>query len=330
MNSARLHGLSISMQCADEQVQREWRSLFAYEQNPSGAGTSNPDHDILVEVEVSETDLRPPEGDPFYNSHYPPLNVYAQNGQEIVLCPSSQVKIRLNLLNPAESGKPVKPDAIVTLTHQILQDDGFEDVMTLALAPFFRRNGLFMIHAFAAALLGQAVLFVGPRGHGKTSSGLALVLDKWDFLANDIALMREYEGIEALLSPGSIHVSPQTGTFLPQLDKYFQHYSPHQFHGKVAIPRHKLLAQSKPTLSAKLNIVYFPEIGAGQEHKTEQIPRAVGLARLMEASIDQWDKDAWLNHVDFLERLSHQVQFRTLILGQNLPSLPDLLQTELE
>ena len=71
---------------------------------------------------------------------------------------------------------------------------GFEDLTTLALAPLLRRLGLFMIHAFTAALSGKAVMFVGPSGSGKTSCGLALASAGWQILANDVALMQESGG----------------------------------------------------------------------------------------------------------------------------------------
>ena len=243
--------------------------------------------------------------------------------------PSGQIQICLKRNQEKMLDANHRAKAIVKITREILDNGGFEDVMTLALAPFLRRQGFFMVHAFTAAIGQQAVMFAGPSGQGKTSAGLVLVCNGWSFLANDVTLLSTNGSVKALLSPGTVHTWPSTLTLLPHLTRLLEQQQPHPYHGKIPIPRLALLARNSPQLSAEMTAVYFPEITRHGEHTIIPLNRAEGLARLMESSIDQWDRSAWQGHIDFLVRLSHQVTFRQLMLGQNLSTLPELLDQDL-
>lgn len=321
-----LHGQNIALSCADLRVQQQWRQLFAFElATPSANKQATA---LLVHILITENKPELPQGQPFYSSQFPPLKVFASRAGEISLVPTNEVLIRLNFgAQPAT--EPI-PDIMITMTPFVLESDSFEDVITLALAPMLRRRDLFMIHAFTAAHQGQAVMFVGASGSGKTSSGLALVSGGWEILANDIALLSENGVINALLSPGTVHATPQTLALLPDMEARFQHITKHPYHGKVAIPRQDLLKLPNPLQTAPISAIYFPEVGTGPNHQISALHPAVGLARLMEASIDQWDKPTWLSHVDFLDRLSQQVRFRKLTLGSNLATLSNVLDEKLD
>ncbi len=322
---ANLHGLSISLRCEEPQVQKQWRDLFDFETLEAAGNKVRPAANITVQVDVTADPPAPPPIQPFYISQFPPIEVYAYPQDGVTLRPSSHVLIQLNL----PPGNRPQADIAVLLTPHILDSDGFEDVLTLGLAPFLRRKGMFMVHAFSAAWQDQAVMFVGPSGSGKTSSGLALISAGWYLLANDIALLNEQSLINALLSPGTVHATPDTLKLIPELSEQFGDHEPHPMHGKVAIPRLDLLQMPDPLLSAPLTTIYFPQIVGREEHETANLFPAVGLARMMEASIDQWDKPTWFHHVDFLDRLSHQVHFRSLSLGQDLATLPALIEKEI-
>ncbi len=60
-----------------------------------------------------------------------------------------------------------------------------EDLIAISLSPHLRRRQKFLLHAFAAAYEGQAVLLVGGIGAGKTTTGLSLLNAGWQLLSND-------------------------------------------------------------------------------------------------------------------------------------------------
>ena len=324
-----LHGLLIALRTQDERVRRQWRTLFDYELAEQFLDTVSREPQIVLEVKVQNSPPLPPDEKPVYVSNFPPLQVYGRPEDIIILVPSTQVHIHLKLGSPEIGNNRQEADIVVSITPCVLEDDSFEDVITLALAPLLRRRGFFMVHAFSASFEQKAAILVGPSGSGKTTSGLALVYQGWDLLANDIALLRDDEPIAALLSPGTVHVTPVTLALLPELAESHQQYAAHPHHGKSAIPRLALLQLDSPNLSSELKAVYFPEVGHGPRHEIDDMSRAVGLARMLEASMDQWDRQTWHDHMDFLEKVSHQVRFRTLILGQVLHNLPQLLEQDL-
>ena len=325
---ANLHGLLIELDSQDERVRRQWRTLFDYElaAQPQAALTGEPD--FVLQITVLPAAPSAPVEKPFYESKLPPLKVYAQANQ-VILIPSNQIQISLRIGAAENKNGRQKPDAEVLMTPIVLENGSFEDMISLTLAPFLRRKGFFMIHAFVAAFEQQAVIFSGPSGSGKTTAGLALLHARWRLLANDVALLRENFAVEAALAPGTIHATPSTFALLPDLARFIEHRQPHPYRHKIAIPRLELLDQANPDLPAAVKIVCFPEIDRNSRHHITDLPRAVGLARLMEDSMDQWDRGTWDAHVDFLERLSRQAGFRKLTLGSNLSTLPDLLENEL-
>ena len=133
----------------------------------------------------------------------------------------------------------------------------------------------------------------------------------------------------ALLSPGTVHIAPTTFSLLPELKDLSTKYPRNPGYRKVHVPRLEFLPEEAVLLSAPIKVIYFPLIGEKERHGTDAVPRAIGLARLMESSMDQWDQEAWDVHIGFLERLSHAVSFHTLYLGSDMSNLPAFLEENL-
>jgi hypothetical protein len=182
-----------------------------------------------------------------------------------------------------------------------------------------------LVHAFTASKNEKAVMFVGPSGSGKTSSGLSLVAAGWHFLANDMALVRQSNATLALLSPGTVQVSPSTISLLPQFSGLLTRYPKKPGKRKISVPRSGIFQKNEKVQSAEVRFILFPTVKGTQEHQVKAVPRAVGLARLMKSSMDQWDKETWKTHVRFLEQLSYQVDFYDLELGKDMAKLPQCL-----
>jgi hypothetical protein len=148
-------------------------------------------------------------------------------------------------------------------------------------------------------------------------------------LANDMTLISQTDVPRALLSPGSVRISSNTFSLLPHYSNLQAKYPRISSQYKASIPRIEFVDNANPLFSAPIKFILFPTVGAHKIHQLTLIPRAIGLARLLEASLDQWDQGTWENHIGFLENLSHEIEFYELRLGHDMSVLPRILEQSL-
>jgi hypothetical protein len=326
---ALVHNLLLEFQSNQPQVLGGWRQIFDLEIE---AAAGNPDlttPQIRVAAAVVEDLERPPETRPAYeepdSSDQKRRLRYYETGSGGFLDLARPAQISFNF----ESST-----AKITLTRQVLDAGSLEDLTIIALAPFLRRRGIFVAHAFCAAKTsaiarGAAVLFCGPPGSGKTTTGLALLDQGWSFLANDAALLGEEQGlVKVYPSPGAINLHPETLTHLPQYRDRVNEKADKLQGGKLLIPRGVLLANDTLEASAAVGFIFFPRLTNHSLFSLHEVPSAVGLARLIEENVEQWDKDTYTENIDLLTTLSRQAAFYDLQIPRGLdfnPGFFDLL-----
>ncbi len=223
----------------------------------------------------------------------------------------------LRLVRPAQiTFNFAQSEAAVSLTAPLLAAGSLEDITMIALAPFLRRHGYHMVHAFAAAS-GTAVLLCGPSGSGKTTTGLALLQHGWRYLANDVTLLREEQGrVQACPSPGAVNIHPHSLDLLPQYGRRLGETRTANVSEKYLLPRTALLGDAVAQSPAVVSAILFPSIAAGDALQISKLPSAIGLARLIEESVDRWDEAAVADHLDLLALVSRQAQFFDLQMPQ--------------
>jgi len=166
------------------------------------------------------------------------------------------------------------------------------------------------------------VLIVGPSGSGKTTTGLSLLLDGWQLLANDVLLLQARpDGIYALPTPGAIGIRPPTLQLLPRLRQLVGDLSGS---GQIDVTP-ALYDWVEWGAPVRVTAVYFPHIESRPQSSREPLNRAICLARLMAESADQWDTAMLPLHMDILQKLSRQAAPYTLHLGTDVNQLPRLL-----
>lgn len=109
---------------------------------------------------------------------------------------------------------------------------------------YMERQGFFLLHASAVEKDGQAVLFCGNKGVGKTTIMLGLLARGYNLIGND----KVYVGIEnrqvKLYSwPGPIGITTTSMTHFPQLQSAFQQLPKLMFPQKRLHPDEQLLAE---------------------------------------------------------------------------------------
>ena len=309
---ARLNDLLLELTSSDPQVQDTWRVLFDLEIQADAAGPDEETPHIRLAAAVSSSLQTPPQIRPSYQGSANKVRYYASNDGGF-----------LDLARPAQIlfDFPTAT-AQITLNRDLLDGGNLEDLTLIALAPFLRRRGLFITHAFSSAQ-ESAVLLCGPPGSGKTTTGLALLNQGWEYLANDAALLQDMEGqVMVLPSPGAINLHPDAFSLLPGYS--FTACSPTlpAGRGKIIYPRGTLLPGKKIAGRTAVSTVFFLTFTNQSQPALHEVPRAIGLARLIEENVDQWDQDTYLNHIDLLTTLSRQAAFYDLhlIRGQPLPA----------
>ena len=197
-----------------------------------------------------------------------------------------------------------------------------EDIIFCSLAPLLRRRGFFLIHAFAAVKDSRALLLVGESGSGKTTTGLSLISCGWQYLANDVVLLREHKGkVQVWPTPGGISLARESFALLPHLSQLAENDREHV--GKRLFPAISLVeGWAAP---AKATHILFPKVTGKTSIGLQRQTRSITLARLMEGSVDRWDVRCLDSHLQLLELLSRQAEAYDLHLGQDLGQLPDAL-----
>jgi hypothetical protein len=243
------------------------------------------------------------------------LSVYGQ-GEEVLLHfgDGALVQVRLAAARPFLAG------------HILAKAVGYgrlEDITFTTLAPFLRRQGYFLIHAFGVYREGHCLLFVGASGSGKTTTGLSLVLAGWQLLANDVLLLEARpDGVYALPTPGGLSIREGTVGLLPECQTLLAE-------APSVLDRYDLTNQQlwrgQVPVAARVTAVYFCQIEGGEVSVRRPLSQAVALTQLMEQSIDRWDQAMLNAHITLLHQLSQQAESFSLHLGHDVLQLPDLL-----
>ncbi|MGB1250822.1 MAG: hypothetical protein ACPG8W_09440 [Candidatus Promineifilaceae bacterium] len=199
-----------------------------------------------------------------------------------------------------------------------------EDLVAISLSPHLRRRGYFLIHAFAAAFNGRAVLLVGGIGAGKTTTGMSLLNAGWQLLSNDSPIVAA-EG-QILSYPGVLAGYPETFGRFPRTT-HLAHNVPTQS------GRQKLLISAEDVFpnvwlnQAPIAAICFPQIEQRNDHALTPIGGASALRQLLPHAVEQWDRTLIPAHLRILRQLIESAPAYTLHLGPDVLTIPETLKT---
>ena len=333
----QLHRLMIHLDSEDTAVNQEWQRLF------DGWLVAEPHHaDIQLQLALVDALSTLPNTSPvFTDSRSLPddigvLSVYAAEPGAVwlhyhdgalvkVLLVDFDAEVEEETENLDVSSRPARINNISGMVMPSVSAYGrLEDITFTSLAPALRRQGYYLVHAFAVAKNGRAVLVVGASGSGKTTTGLSLLLNGWKLLANDILLLeRRADGLYALPTPGGVSIRPATFSLLPALQDWLGALPSS---GKVNVSGQQL-SRGQWAEPVRVELVLLPQIEAARPCcQLQSANRAVALARLLEESADRWDAAALAAHVDVMQVLSRQTAVYHLLLGRDVVNLSRLIE----
>jgi hypothetical protein len=299
-----LHRLVIELAGEAEPLRRGWSLIWA----GWPQADINPSPDVSLHLKLVDSLPPLPSSEPYFRDGSGILSVYRgaeQNTAVLHYLDGALVTVPL--------GTPTGPVQIEgAVTELALRNGRLEDVTFTSLAPLLRRYGYYLLHAFAVVKEDHCILLVGPSGSGKTTTGLHLLEQGWQLLANDVVLLeRREDGIYALPTPGAVSIRPGTLTLLPGLATKLE---------IIDLPLVRPITISNQQLTggrwgeaARVTAVYFPQLSHTPE-PISPLPAAFQLAQLMAESIDRWDEAALSGHMHLLESLSRQAQGYQLTL----------------
>lgn len=316
----RLGSLLVQLESPDAAILAHWRALFGgWLLDAPPAGTTPHLH---FHARLAPRLPTLPPTPPYFSHPLGLLDVYAADNDNVWLHfpPAGLVHLPLNA--PA-GGAPVPLHA--TLTPATFAHGLFEDLNFVSLAPWLRRHGCFLVHAFGVSRQGQATLLVGPSGSGKTTTGLNMVLAGWQLLGNDVVLLQARPGgIHALPTPGEISIRPHTLTLLPALRSFLPADASPTATAQ-SLSRTGPLA-THPAGAEPVRHILFPKVTQQPQSQLRPQSAALTLAHLAAESIDRWDTAAFIPHLDLLSDLSRQVHSYDLALGADVASLPQQIE----
>ncbi len=315
-----LHDLCIELSSSSDHARAQWQQLFAGWLQPKAAAVHARLH-LSVQDELPDLPATTPYfSDALHLTAEPGILTVYRDGDEGVW---------LHYLDGALVYVPMRNAAGNAIRGVILlraMDNGrFEDVTFTSLAPALRRHGYFLVHAFAASKNGRCALIVGTTNSGKTTTGLNLLLNGWQLLANDIVLLQQRgREVHALPTPGIVNIRPRTVTLLPQLRPLLA--SKQIMYGQYNITGEELV-NGRWSAPCPVTHIYFPYIEPRPHSTRHERNRAVALAHLMAESMDRWDEDTLPEHLNLLQRLVRQANAYEIHLGQDMTQIPPLFES---
>lgn len=310
--NGRLHTLTLQFSSNSDALKQQWARIFAGWLHPSAASLP----DLKLSVTLADTLPSLPTVPPFFTDEQDRiLSVYGggQDSFRLHYLDGALVEVPRGLESKQVSGVATK--AILGANSR------FEDIVFTSLAPLLRRRGLFLVHAFAASKNGRCALFVGASHSGKTTTGLNLLLNGWELLANDVVLLEpRHDGVYAWPTPGTLGIRAKTFDLLPALRERLGVSQPQT----VEVTADELV-NGRWSAPAKVTALFFPEVVLGGETAVLPYNRAIALTQIMSESIDRWDSDTLDSHINCLQQLCQQAIPYRLPLGQDTAQIPLLI-----
>lgn len=316
MNSTRwqFHDLIIEGNTDDANLWQGWLKSFG----SLPVSTAVPD--LAVTLQTVSTVPAPPSREPDFQQG--DLLHYFVDGEQVVAHFPRYGQLQLDLATGKTQGQIVPAAG---QTYAIL-----EDLIAISLSPHLRRRQKFLLHAFAAAYQGEAVLLVGGIGAGKTTTGLSLLNAGWQLLSNDSPVVAANGRIQQY--PGVLAAYPETFAHFPKAAHQVAHLMGEDERGSG---RHKISITAESIWSdvwlpeAPVRAIFFPQIEERTDHALTAVAKPAALARLLPHAVEQWDRAMIPAHLQILRQLVEAAPAYILHLSPAVLSVPDKIASAL-
>ncbi|RJQ16252.1 MAG: hypothetical protein C4560_09970 [Nitrospiraceae bacterium] len=196
-----------------------------------------------------------------------------------------------------------------------------QEFLMLSLLWLLHRHGLYALHANGLVKDNSGILLVGSSGSGKSTSSLSLIRQGWNYLSDDVVLLKESpDGIESIAFQKGISFGPNLAGHYPELDRY----------GKPSMNGQKKFLDIKSVYpdgfvySSFPKVLIFPEVTQHKNSVLSPVAGAEALIMLIKNSGGiMVDKKTTGKQIEVLKQLISQVNSYRLFLGHDLHERPD-------
>lgn len=296
-----------------------WRTSFA-----ALSETETELWDIRLRLDLVAEVPPAPTGTPHFRQGE--LLAYYVSGQTVIAHFPRFGQLTLNLAIGETHGQLVSA-ALTTY-------GALEDLLAIGLSPHLRRRGLFLVHAFAAAIhnyqlpiihnrLPTALLLVGAIGAGKTTTGMSLLNAGWKLLSNDSPVINAAG--EVLQYPGLLAAYPETFARFPATARWANaQVSTSEGRKKISVAAEAIWPEVWCE-RAPARAIVFPQIENRADHALEKLSPPEALRRLLPHAVEQWDTAMMPEHLRVLRLLVERAPAYVLRLGPEVPRIAALL-----
>ncbi|MAU00803.1 MAG: hypothetical protein CL608_26965 [Anaerolineaceae bacterium] len=312
MNGSRwqFHDLIIEGKADDANLWQGWLNSF------SSLAQSTAVPHLTVTFQTVATVPAPPNRSPDFQQG--DLLHYFVDGDQVIAHFPRYGQLQLDLVNGRTEGRIVPAAG---QTYAIL-----EDLIAISLSPHLRRRHKFLLHAFAAAHEGGAVLLVGGIGAGKTTTGLSLLNAGWQLLSNDSPVVVANGRIQQY--PGVLAAYPESFAHFPQL-KQLAEEPGGDGRTKISVTAESIWPDVWLS-EAPVRAICFPQIEERTAHALTPLAKPVALARLLPHAVEQWDKAMIPLHLQTLRQLVESAPAYILHLSPDVLSIPQTIAQAFE
>jgi len=215
--------------------------------------------------------------------------------------------------------------AVAYVVREYLQDTWLmaHHAFYPALSELLKVEGLFDIHSAALSRGGKTYLFPGKSGSGKSTTTLALLLDKFMFLSDDITFVRGVGGgMRILCFPEPVHLWKDSYDLFPEMKNVVGRDSGCG-RRKQSFIVEKLFPEQQEICTLP-RYMLFPVVSGGA-CRIEPMSGKEALAHLLPQSLIMANPDIVGKHLAVLSGIVTQSRCFRLFLGEDMNNLSAIL-----
>ena len=309
--SVDLHGLTVHVSCADEEVLATIEARLAHLPR---AAAAQPDLTVAYDLEASAheppADARVIYASPASRAYYSPGEdaFYAVHEDGATMrCCARDGRAEIAAATSAESRAWV-------LTRPLL---------TLALMELARARELQPLHAACLARDGNGVVVTGPSGSGKSTVALALLAAGYDYVSEDLVFLRtDGDDVIACGFPDELGLTEDAGSLFPAL-RELAVAAPGWPKGRAGV--HDLAPEARIVGSCRPALVLFLD---PQVAEVEAVSADDALLELLPSML-MTDPETCRRHVAALSALAAGATSLRVPARSDLDALVDLVDSAL-
>ena len=200
----------------------------------------------------------------------------------------------------------------------------FSDLLLAPLMEMLKHRGLYGLHAACLTKKGGGYLFPGAAGSGKTTIGLSLVKQGFQYLADDKVLLRdEGNGIAALAFTRRFNINPDIGRHYTELS-FLEDLQPLPKSVKRSLDISRVYPNTF-VLCCSPKVVVHIERTSDFKSRVLRLSSTESFTRLVHQTILSFQKETAMRQLKLLGELVQNTESYLLYNGGDLYGAPERL-----